>query len=1731
MFGIPKKASAMFKTITFMVAMAFIVALLGVDMLRAKTSHAALLNLPEPGQILSLSRAYEMPQLKGLKFDPLNPLNVSFFIDPGSRTDMKQEDAAKLVQYFLAALTIPEEDVWVNLSPYENDRIVNDDLAVTDLGRDLLAQDYILKQLSASLSNPETTLGKDYWESTYQTIMQENGASSMPVNTFNKVWILPQTAEVYEENGLALITEAKLTAMLEEDYLALENGVAEIQNNDYITEDEIEKRSSASSQMMKKLLLPKVIEDVNQGKNFANLRQIYNAQILAAWFKNKFEDSFYANYINGKKTGGIDTVEKQEKEKIFNLYVDAFKKGVYDYVKKEYDAQTKQNVKKRYFSGGYISSSIRTDIKPGLRVKAMQKFGEIKKMFRLDQLVRDSNGKSIKLNNPGSTKNVVGLAAMLAAASMAADSTSIDDYVGQTQKDYAHVTEVLGRSNNLADIAQFSLTKDNLAAANMIAEVNRAATDNDSLNIGHGPNPIGDVSGWSQANIISESYDSLARSETDEDVKVYYQDVSRYFAKVFYFQQRRNIRRSAAQDQKDGALNQAAYSSYINRQAESQPLVDSLMEIKNFMELLASGGSILEGQSAQDSAAIILNGYQLAVDSLGMSINGVVDTSLILDDSTHSALITEQNNLVKDTTYWSATLNNPNTAAMITSLQNEFDSLQAYIDTVSNSVDEEIAVENQTGVWGVLGPYKTMQSDLEKAIIRLGEIDDEFKKGKQNELNDPKYYTHKRDSLYEAAMILATANKTAISYQQWLLNRAKRENDMNALAAANAIAAANNKLIDLGAQILSTESDILYEVLNLQDEGKEIHARGEELKADTSKTVFQFADARIVESLGQSETGVDVTVTGGNQGVRGGLTVQNLGRNNGIGAPIQAQVGLGARGSYGSNFSNALGAMDIDIHSLRANRASHTEFNFALGGGAYSAANNVHNDLFSTQSDENGEVSNRHGFTDIRFDAATSHLIRLNPNASLSLGAVNFMLARIGATGDNIVRTNKGEFVNLSAAQLAMLFNNEGNGMAGPFLNASVAVNNGQTDVNVDGNKSEHNVNEVAPAMEAGVLVNVNDLRMTLSYMERFENSNRGLKAKFDSQDGEKVDWSASYQIDFENWTNTVGGALTFRGLNHFDWTLGANMAFKELLEGNINRGGVNTRFDHSTGGSFGIGWSNNEGVNQFEVSASMDMRRFSGSKRNARADRRERTANEAVKAQFNAVNHMEVDAYMSQDALVEQYLDQPAFIYIQGDSLISMDGAQFMQNLKDGNLWAASYNYDLSNASLALNVGSENTNFEVVKTEQNSRMLNEGGATILADMYSKYHVVHQSMSNNKYRLEFKTDAEFFNDFQALSPRLLSETSEIVKGNMRFEISETMADSVVKSIIHVKLSDSSQTMMSDLLNSTQTDIKVRDAENSPVVALALTADGTDLSPVTAEAYQYYEKLTPGTTIPGRGRVVQQGEVFYRVGENQYMPMIINAELIANIGSLSTVEANLPEINTIPQEGEIIDISDTTSADTVSVENVVTVDSSNVKSAEEQLVDEINTMTFAKIMDGKSGNSLSNSVRAVLQGIDSLNLSVADISSGNITYYNDFATFKKDGQTYVVQRADNGIAKIFATNMEYNAVRDQFTVPADKRTEEQDFVDAETGVIYKVGTRTPLSAADVFADVPMLKQSSGVYTDTKGGIDLNSVRSMVKTAAGSSVTAMPKLDMAGLDGLSLETVNFQETTGAKILANV
>lgn len=364
-----KKWGLFFRTVIWAVLITFTVETLGYQSVAYAQSY--MQSLPLPGTAVSLSLSYAPVLIKGIKTYPDNPFRFDFLIDPGQEQLNAQEvslESQKLIKYFLASLTVPEDDLWVNLSPYEKDRIMPTGFGVTEMGRDLLAQDYFLKQISASLLDPTTPRGEEFWKKIYNKAAQSGG--QIPnINTFNKVWIIPDSAEVYTKDGNAFVVDSHLKVMLEEDFTAMqktldagswtlsENNSPSDQplapNDQSLTPNPQLLTPDSSSQTIREVIIPAIEKEVNEGENFAMLRQIYHAMILATWFKRHLRNNLFSKvYVGQNKVAGVDVDDKEIKEKIYQQYLAAFKKGAFNFIREDYDPVIDEMIPRKYFAGG-----------------------------------------------------------------------------------------------------------------------------------------------------------------------------------------------------------------------------------------------------------------------------------------------------------------------------------------------------------------------------------------------------------------------------------------------------------------------------------------------------------------------------------------------------------------------------------------------------------------------------------------------------------------------------------------------------------------------------------------------------------------------------------------------------------------------------------------------------------------------------------------------------------------------------------------------------------------------------------------------------------------------------------------------------------------------------------------------------------------------------------------------------------------------------------------------------------------------------------------------------------------------------------------------------------------------------------------------------------------------------------------------------------------------------------
>ena len=306
--------------------------------------------LPVPGTMVSSGVPLVPPVLKGMQVDPQKPFQFSFLLDTGHisrQLEDVREESARLIRYFLAALTVPAAELWVNLSPYDKDRIIPENFSRTEMGRDLLVQDYLLKQLAASMLHPDSVSGKRFWAEVYRRTYEMYGTTDIPSDVLNRVWVAPASARIHEDKGRVIIVEARLKVLLDREYRqghlqSLATGAPETTNRDIQMDD-----------VLREVIVPLLEQEVNEADHFAPLRQIYYSLVLARWYKESLGGNpLNAGYAGRNKVKGIDLAGQNDTRELYGRYMEALDRGAFSLIREEKTEHAQESVPRRYFSGG-----------------------------------------------------------------------------------------------------------------------------------------------------------------------------------------------------------------------------------------------------------------------------------------------------------------------------------------------------------------------------------------------------------------------------------------------------------------------------------------------------------------------------------------------------------------------------------------------------------------------------------------------------------------------------------------------------------------------------------------------------------------------------------------------------------------------------------------------------------------------------------------------------------------------------------------------------------------------------------------------------------------------------------------------------------------------------------------------------------------------------------------------------------------------------------------------------------------------------------------------------------------------------------------------------------------------------------------------------------------------------------------------------------------------------------
>jgi hypothetical protein len=272
---------------------------------------------------------------------------------PGQGIDLERA-AALSSDSFLVWLSLPSSTFWVNLNPSEPDRIIDDRLGRTDVGRIMLEADLQMKKDIGRLTHPDTDLGKAYWDEL--DALQAPGSGGQQENSISvnfRVWIVPGEVTVFADESQIYVVDAPLDVKLEAEYMeALADGETPGSSEPANASEAL----GEVEEVLKRMILPKLIEEVNSAPQYRELRQIFYSRVVAEWYKSKARvgDLAVGALVGQSQVESLQSQDSWSPNEIFERYVKSVNEGEY-HLTRETREEHEDHVEVRvttYFHGG-----------------------------------------------------------------------------------------------------------------------------------------------------------------------------------------------------------------------------------------------------------------------------------------------------------------------------------------------------------------------------------------------------------------------------------------------------------------------------------------------------------------------------------------------------------------------------------------------------------------------------------------------------------------------------------------------------------------------------------------------------------------------------------------------------------------------------------------------------------------------------------------------------------------------------------------------------------------------------------------------------------------------------------------------------------------------------------------------------------------------------------------------------------------------------------------------------------------------------------------------------------------------------------------------------------------------------------------------------------------------------------------------------------------------------------
>jgi len=319
--------------------------------------HSSIHYLPEIFGGRTLEEGFP-PLVGGIAFPLNNPMQMGFNLltdetAPLLSSHEQQGLQKRLGRYLNTFLVLTGDQINVTLNPTDEFCGLPPLLRHTELGRDMLAQDVVLKHYTATQLHPSTPQGKSFWQQAEAITDNTDGFQAC-----FRVWIVPDDASVHEKSendyGHVTIEKLGLKVLCEADY----NTLQKLQNQ-RIGNAHSAIRQDGTEQLVdlfRQLIVPEIQKEVSNGPRFGLLRQILSVLVIAKWVMGSplgealKQAGFMAS--NNPEKYDLCTVDEQVILSMKQVYLQLFGDGVWQHTTTRFDMESNSVQRRLYVVGG-----------------------------------------------------------------------------------------------------------------------------------------------------------------------------------------------------------------------------------------------------------------------------------------------------------------------------------------------------------------------------------------------------------------------------------------------------------------------------------------------------------------------------------------------------------------------------------------------------------------------------------------------------------------------------------------------------------------------------------------------------------------------------------------------------------------------------------------------------------------------------------------------------------------------------------------------------------------------------------------------------------------------------------------------------------------------------------------------------------------------------------------------------------------------------------------------------------------------------------------------------------------------------------------------------------------------------------------------------------------------------------------------------------------------------------